>query len=569
VPAIQPYVRAFAEDHAGGIWIGTDGGYCRWQPRGIRYFEEHESVRAIHVDRQGDVWVGKDRGLTRLRHGGDIPDSPVPGLFGVKVWSIHEDPEGAMWFGTRTNGLYRWKDGRLTTYTTAQGLATNSIYQILEDRQGRFWLSGPNGVSSVLRRDLERTASDPSHRPAVKLYGTSEGFETTQMYGGVQPAGCTTPSGEVWFPSTAGAVRIGADPEGPIAAPPAVIYSVKADGREVGSFGDVDVPPGQGKLEIQYGAIQFRSQDRVRFRYQLEGFDPAWNETRSRLASYTNIPPGHYTFHLQSFDIAQPDDVSQAAVALDWRPHFYRASWFYVLCALGAAAAAGSAYQARMRQAHARFEAVLGERNRLAREMHDTLIQGCTGVSAVLEAVASLPAEQQAAHRNLLDCARSQIRAVTDEARDAVWNLHRGSRSEISRLVDQMARQAAAASQVPVHFEASGKPVVLHPLVEHDIIMVVREAVSNAIQHGRPGSVLLRVRFQRGRIKISVVDDGCGFQPDQVQPQQGGHFGLIGMRERTERLGGRFAVRSAPGKGTELSFDVPVRGVSRKQGATA
>jgi len=568
IPGIQPYVRAFAEDHAGGIWIGTDGGYCRWRPDETRFFEEHESVRALYVDRQGDVWVGKDRGLTRVRHGTETADSPIPRLRGLKVWAIHEDPEGALWFGTRTSGLFRWKAGRLSVYTTARGLAGNSIYQIQEDRYGSFWLSGPNGISSITRRDLELTASDPSYRPAVRLYGTSEGLETTQMYGGVQPAGCITPSGEIWFPSTAGAVRIGPDPEGPAPAPPAVIYSVEADGREVGTNGDVELPPGQGKLEIQYGAIEFRSQDRLRFRYQLEGFDGGWTETRARRVSYTNIPAGRYRFRLQAFDIAQPGVVSQAAVSFDWHPHFYHAWWFYVLSTGCLAGAAWFTYQTRMRQAHARFDAVLGERNRLAREMHDTLIQGCTGVSALLEALASMSEEHGPAAKHLLDCARAQVRAITDEARAAVWNLHRGGRHEISRLVDQMARQACAASQVPVRFEITGKPVVLDPLIEHDIMMVAREAVSNAIRHAHPHEVSLTMRFERGRIRMSVLDDGCGFEPGEVFPQSGGHFGLIGMRERTERLGGHFAVRSRPGKGTELCVDVPVRGPAReKQGA--
>ncbi len=570
VPLIQPYVRAFAEDHEGGVWIGTDGGYCRWRPDGTRCFEAHESVRSLYVDRQGDVWVGKDRGLTRLRNGGEVSDSPIPRLREEKVWAIHEDAEGALWFGTRSSGLFRWKSNQLTAYTTAQGLANNSIHQILEDRAGTFWLSGPNGVSSIVRHDLELTASDPSHRPAVKLYGTSEGLETTQMYGGVQPAGCTTASGEVWFPSTAGAVRIGADPEGSVSAPPAVIYRVEADGREVGAEGDIELPPGQGKLEIQYGAIQFRSQDRVRFLYQLENFDTGWTETRARRAGYTNIPAGRYRFRLLAFDIAQPGAMSQASVSFNWRPHFYHAWWFYLLCIACLAGAAWFTYQARMRQAHARFEAVLGERNRLAREMHDTLIQGCTGISALLEAMASMPAEHGLSARNLLDCARAQIRAITGEAREAVWNLHRGGNSGFSLLVDQMARQACAASQVPVRFETSGKPVVLDPLTEHDIMMVAREAVCNAIRHAHPNEVALRIDFGRGRIRMSVQDDGCGFEPGEALPQTGGHFGLIGMRERTERLGGKFAVRSTPGKGTELCVDVPVRSAAReKQGAVS
>jgi len=567
VPGINPYVRAFAEDRGGGVWIGTDGGYCRWRPDGTRCFEEHESVRSMYVDRQGDVWVGKDRGLTRLRNGGEVADSPIPRLRREKVWAIHEDSEGGLWFGTRTSGLFRWKDGKLSAWSTAQGLASNSIYQILEDRRGFLWLSGPNGISSISRRDLERAAVDPSFLPAVKPYGTSEGLQTTQMYGGVQPAGCISSSGEIWFPSTAGAVRIGSDVGDPVAAPPAVIYRVEVDGRDVGfgSEGTIVLPPGEGKLNVEYGAIQFRSQDRVRFRYQLEGFDNGWTETRARRASYTNIPAGNYRFRLLAFDIAQPGATSQASVAFEWRPHFYHAWWFYLVCVGCIGAAVWSFYRARMRQAHARFEAVLGERNRLAREMHDTLIQGCTGVSALLEAVASMSKEQTAAAANLLDCAREQIRVITDEAREAVWNLHRGGRCEISQLVDQMAKQACAASHVPVRFESSGKPVVLDPTVEHDIMMVAREAVHNAIRHAHPSEVSLRMQFQRGRIRLSVLDDGCGFRPDEVGPHDDGHFGLIGMRERTERLGGQFAVRSAPGKGTELCVEVPVRPPARER----
>jgi len=565
VPLIQPYVRAFAEDHDGGVWIGTDGGYCRWKPEGTHCFEEHESVRAIYVGHQGEVWVGKDRGLTRLRGDGDVADSPIPQLRHEKVWAIHEDTEGGLWFGTRTGGLFRWKDGRLASWTTAQGLASNSIFQILEDRHGALWLSGPNGISSISIRDLEHAAADPTFLPAVKLYGTSEGLESTQMYGGVQPAGCISASGEIWFPSTAGAVKIGADADTP-AAPPALIDRVEADDREVGAAGTVVLPPGQGKLNIEFGAIQFRSQERVRFRYQLENFDNSWTETSARRASYTNIPPGHYTFRVLAFDIAQPDATSQASVSFDWRPHFYRAWWFYLLCLGCLACAVWSVYRARMRQAHARFAAVLGERNRLAREMHDTLIQGCTGVSALLEAVASMPREQTAAAANLLDCAREQVRVITDEARAAVWNLHRGGRSEISELVDQMAKQACAASQVPVRFESSGRPVVLEAPVEHDIMMVAREAVHNAIRHAHPREVSVRMQFERGKLRLSVLDDGCGFEPAEVSPHADGHFGLIGMRERTERLGGRFAVRSAPGRGTELSVEVPVQAGSREKG---
>ena len=557
MPAIQAYIRGFAEDHDGGVWIGTDGGYCRWSDGGSKYFELHESVRALLVDRSGNVWIGKDRGLTRLRGGGFVPDVPIARLESEKVWAIHEDAEGGLWFGTRNSGLFRWKRGKLTSYTTAQGLASNSIFQILEDRRGMLWISGPNGVSSISRFDLEATSRDPSYRPLIKLYGTSDGLQTTQMYGGVQPAGCLSASGEVWFPSTAGPVRIGPDPESSTAAPPAVINRVVADGRDVRRLGVVDLPPGQGKLEIQYSAIQLRSQDHVRFRYQLEGFDHGWTETRARRVLYANIPPGRYRFRLLSFDIDQPRTASEAAVSFNWRPHIYQTRLFYFLCITSLAAIVWGTHKLKLRQAHARFSAVLEERNRLAREMHDTLIQGCTSVSALLEALASMRQERPDGSSELLNYARSQIRETADEARRAVWNL-RQSGPEIDNLLERMTQQASFGSKIPVRFEACGKPRVLDPLIEHDLVMIAREAVHNAVRHAAPNEVRLKVSFDPCRIGLSVLDDGCGFDPGEAFSAASEHFGLIGMRERIKRLGGEFEVRSERGKGTEVLANIPL-----------
>lgn len=561
LPGVQPYIRAFAEDHAGDVWIGTDGGYVRWTPEGLRYFETHESVRALLVDRSGNLWVGKDRGLTRLRNGSFAPDAPIAPLQSQKVWAIHEDPEGGLWFGTRSSGLFSWKRGRLTSYTTAQGLSSNSIFQILEDRRGTFWISGPNGVSSISRSDLETTARDASHPPAVKLYGTSDGFETTQMYGGVQPAGCISSSGEIWFPSTAGPVRIGADPDEPQSAPPAVIYRLTADGRDVRASGLANLPPGQGKLEIQYGAIQLRSQDRVRFRYQLEGFDHGWTETRARRVLYASIPPGTYRFRLLAFDMARPQFASEAAIALRWRPHVYQTTWFFLLCAGCLCAGVWGIHKLRMRQAHERFAAVLEERNRLAREMHDTLIQGCTSVSALLEAIASIKNGRSDSSDELLNCARLQITETADEARRAVWNLRQSTSKdpELAELLQRMTRQASSGSSVPVHFEACGRPRVLDPVVEHDIVMIAREAVHNAVHHADPKEVRLKIDFAPRGVALRISDDGCGFNPEEVFSSADEHFGLLGMRERTQRLGGRFEVRSEKGKGTEVSVNIPVR----------
>ena len=559
VTNIHPYIRAFAEDRDGGIWIGTDGGYCRWRPEGIDYYELHQSVRALLIDRGGDLWVGRDLGLSRL-HQGKPAEDPITGrLRGVKVWAIHEDPEGGMWFGTRGSGLFRWKQGHVTVYTTARGLASNSIYQIIEDRRGWFWMSGPNGISSVSRHDLDRMAQDPAWVPAVKLYGASDGLGTTQMYGGVQPAGCITAGGEIWFPSSEGPVRIGPDPEGPAGAPPTVINRVVADGRDVPATGEVVLPPGDGKLEFHYSAIRLRSPERVRFKYKLEGFDEWTEATSRRVASYTNVPPGRYRFRVVAFEMDQPRSTSEVSLPIRWRPHFYRAPWFYALCLVSLIGLVWVAHKMRMRQAHARFAAVLEERGRLAREMHDTLIQGCTGISVLLEAALSLKNSAPEMKSKLLENARDQMRATIDEARQAVWNL-RSTRADggIGQRLSEAAQQISLQSAVPIDCDTAGAPATLDPETGHHLLLVVREALNNAVRHGHPGRVSVRLHGDNGSLRVHIQDDGCGFVPETASQPGAAHYGIVGMRERIESLGGTFALDSAPGRGTGVEITLPL-----------
>jgi len=570
---VNDFVRALLESHDGSVWIGTDEGISRWhdgtltnylEPQGLAYF----SIRTLAETRAGDIWIGTERGVSHWREGRFVQDEVTARLRTEKIWAIHEDGDGGLWFGTRGAGLFRWRDGKLTVFGALQGLAGNSIYQILEDAQGTFWMSGPNAISAVSRRDLDRLADQPGFHPAVTLYGISDGVEATQIYGGVAPAGCLTPSGEVWFPSNRGPVRIVPLETRPGMLPQVVLDRVLVDGREMPASGRLVVPPGEGRLQISYAAVRLRSQERIRFRYMLEPFDHDWNEAlQRRTAFYTNVPPGEYRFRVQAFEMNMPESVTEAALAIEWRPHLYRTPWFLALCGLLLLGGALAAYRLRLRQVHARFRAVLEERNRVAREMHDTVIQGCASVSALLEAVVAVEQQHAGAGRELLDYARKQVRATVDEARRAVWNLRQSGTAspEFGPLLDQMAQQASNASRVPVCCETSGRPVVLDPAVEHDILMVAREAVYNSVKHAQPKEVRILVQFADDRIQMRVVDDGCGFDPSKALLAVGEHFGLVGMRERTERLGGRFEIRSTLGKGTELLVEVPVRSAAAEK----
>jgi len=561
------FVRAFLESHDGSIWIATDEGLNRWQnglltnyrmSDGLCYF----SIHALMEDTQGDLWIGTDRGASHWRKGHFTQDVVTERLRSEKVWTIHEDSDGGMWFGTRGSGLFRWRAGKMTSYTSAHGLASNSIYEILEDRHGTFWMSGPNGITSVARADLDRMADQPDYRPAVTLYGLSDGVEATQMHGGVQPAGCITPSGELWFPSNRGPVRILPDQTRPAVLPQVKIEQVLIDGREAQTSGRLVVPPGEGKLQINYSAIRLRSQERIRFRYMLEGFDRDWNEALStRVAYYTNLPAGQYKFRVQAFEMGMPEKVTEATLPIEWRPHIYRSWWFLAACALSILGGVILIYRLRLQQVHDRFQAVIEERNRIAREMHDTVIQGCVSTSALLEAVASVDPEMAGPRKVLLDSARNQIRATVDEARQAVWNLRQeGAASpEITQLLGQMAQQASQASGAQVRIEVSGNPVPLDRTVEYVVLMVAREAVSNAVHHAQPKEVRIQVCFDTDAMQMRVVDDGNGFDPKEAFASQGSHFGLIGMRERVEHVGGHFSVESAPGHGTQLFIDVPLQ----------
>jgi signal transduction histidine kinase len=274
---------------------------------------------------------------------------------------------------------------------------------------------------------------------------------------------------------------------------------------------------------------------------------------------YTNVPPGPYRFRVVAFDMDQPRSTSEASLPIRWHPHFYQALWFYALCLVSLAAAVWVAHKMRMRQAHARLAAVLEERGRLAREMHDTLIQGCTGISVLLEAALSLKNSVPETKSELLESARDQMRATIDEARQAVWNLRSTpAAGGIGQRLSETAQQISRQSGVPIECDTAGAPAALDPESGHHLLLVVREALNNAVRHGRPGRVSVRLEGERGDLRVRIQDDGCGFVPETASQPGAAHYGIAGMRERIESLGGIFALDSAPGRGTGIEITLPL-----------
>jgi signal transduction histidine kinase len=204
---------------------------------------------------------------------------------------------------------------------------------------------------------------------------------------------------------------------------------------------------------------------------------------------------------------------------------------------------------------------VLDERNRLAREMHDTLIQGCVSVSALLEAHSSLGHAEADAKHDLMDCARTQLRTTIDEAREAVWNLRQASDPAANLIpsLHKMTEEVTREFAIPVEYSISGKPFDFHQEMLHELLMVVREAIYNAVRHGHPTQINVDISFDSSECKVRVVDDGAGFDPEAVASLPVGHYGLVGMKERVQRIGGRFVLSSRSGAGTEIILRIPRR----------
>jgi ligand-binding sensor domain-containing protein/signal transduction histidine kinase len=565
---VNNFIRAFLQGRDGSVWIATDEGVSRWRSEGITNYQMRDglayfSTRSLLEDRNGDIWIGTDWGLSRLHGNSFESDGATEALKNEKVWAIHEDSNGGLWFGTRTGGLYRWRSGSMTHYTVAQGLASNGIYELLEDGKNNFWISGPNGISAVSRRELDYIADHPSRPVALTLYGVSDGLETIQMCGGEKPAGVLTTAGEVWFPtSSKGPVRVSIGSPMPSKPAPVVIDQAVTDGLQIPATSGISLGPDNAKLELHYGVVLLRSQERIRFRYMLDGFDKTWSDASpARVAYYTNLPPGRYHFRVAAFEMNNPEQVASTSLEIVQRPHFYRTSWFLGCSVLLLGASVWGIYQFRLGQLHARFRAVLNERNRLAREMHDTLIQGCASVSALLEAYSSLAQRQPDSSGDLLDCARTQLRSTIEEARQAVWGLRSSSEStsDISSLLGQMTEQFSHEFAVPVECQVSGKPFALDQSIVHEVLMVAREALYNSVRHAQPKKVQLSVCFEENSCRVRVCDDGSGFDPAALSHLQKNHYGLIGIKERVKRIGGKFTLYSEIGVGTDLSVEVPRR----------
>lgn len=549
------FIRAFLQTRDGAIWIATDEGVSRVLGKGSERYTEasglvYFSTRCLLEDRRGGVWIGTDRGVSLWRDGKFQNNAVTAALAKEKVWSILQDRTGVLWFGTRDDGLFRYAEGKMQQITTAEGLPSNSIYQLLQDRGGTFWITGPDTIASLPEQPLDRAVLSPHQSLSVQVFTMPFGADGAQMYGGRQPAGFLAPDNTLWFPTSKGAAYIKTpQPRSVARSPRAIINAVEEDGRNTPTKDHLEIAADVTRLSVSFGAVFLRSPAGVRFRYRLEPLESAWNTTETEdTATYTNLTAGHYRFRVQAVDAAHPEALSETQLEFTKSPFFYQTWWFYALMLFALALAIWGVYRFRVGQIRTRFQAVLAERNRLAREMHDTVIQGCTGISALLEAIASR--KDGKLDTELLDFAREQTRATIDEARHAVWDMrHDENEVNLFEAMSKLAEQTSREHGNSVTLNTAAASLKLGTSAAHEVLMTVREAVYNAIQHSGSDRIEMSAEEHEGEWTIRVADFGRGFEFARGQVQDG-HFGMLGMQERMKRLGGRLEVRSTIGAGT-------------------
>ena len=554
---VNNFVRVIVQDGAGGVWIGTDGGLSHWYQNvskapAINTVLGYTEVRDILAEGSGDLWVATAEGIKFLHNGAFEENSVTNQLKQEKVLTLCKDSTGGLWFGTEDNGIFRWKNGRISHYTRSNGLPTDQIYKIIEDKNHRIWFSSSNGISSTNLTSFENVGNQPSRHLPVTFYAAGEDMQCQQVYGEIQPAGFVARDGHVWFPGVEGPIRMPLTIEEPAAPAPVTIDDIVVNGRSVDAAYQITLRPNTSRVEFHFTTILPQSPERIRYRYKLFGFDKEWMDSSSdRVADYTNLPPGPYEFHVIAYDLNNPSGVTEAKVALVQKPYFYRTSWFLWICVLMVIAITFAGNRIYVRNLHARYAGILQERERVARELHDTLIQGCTTVSALLDASVLT---QGASSEELLAHAREQIRETTENTRRAVWNLRNDERSndQLDCAMDSLVTKFREDFELPVQIHVSGKPFNINEECEHELMMVTREALYNSARHSHASTVSVTLNYDSTGLALELADNGIGFDIEEVMQHDDLHYGLKGIRERIARIKGNLTIQSIIGKGTSI-----------------
>ena len=597
-------IRSLLVDDDRSLWIGTRRGLVHWAGTPGAPFERINHLpsdligamlRGQHSllgsSSQHPLWVATLNGLSsidrndgRLKGLHQIDNFPpaIPQISGTSIvqnydfpntmasaviTSLAEDSSGALWVGTRSHGLaVMTAVGFIRSLPPASGLPLN-INSLLADGRGHLWLGTPRGIFRVSTDDLQHCLTAAECSPPVARFGYADGMPTEETTATGHPAALLAADGTLWFATAKGVATLNpAAMHETAVPPPVVIQRFLVDNA---AQAQTSQPPrfafGHNSFTFDYAGLSFAAPSRVRYRYLLSGFDKQWTEAGTRrTAYYTNLPPGRYVFRVQAANSDGLWNRTGAELAFTIRPPFYRRAWFYLLVALALASLAYAIYYLRVRRLRSEFDAVLAERSRIAREIHDTLAQNFVGISIQLQlAEQFLATNNTAGITDQLQQTRALVQEGLNDARQSIWELRASVAQDslptrISRAAER-AKRNGIADRVTI----GGIYRPLDASVEKEVLRIAQEALANVARHAHATEVHVELRYESDRLLLSVVDNGTGFDPDAVS-STGDHFGLEGMRERAAGLAATLSITSAPGGGTTLRLMLPLPRTERR-----
>ena len=565
-------VNTIAEDLHGNLWVDSNSEKELLRIGGTTVREEFalpqiQSVHVLTADFSGNLWIGLTTGdLARFRNGRtEVIQFPLAQP--SRVRQVLATQEGDILAATAA-GMLVWHAGAPLVLDTRNGLPCSELNGIIRDNGENLWLHSACGLIEIQNRDFVRWLEFPKGRIDFKVFDVLDGMLPGNAF--YQPA-ARSADGRLWFAN--GNVLQMIDPANLVHnrfPPPVRVEEIVADRRHYSAEKLLGLPEHTRDLEIDYTALSFMAPQKMRFRYQLVGHDKDWQDAGARRAAfYTDLPPGPYQFHVIASNNDGLWNEAGATVAFSIAPAIYQTPWFRIVCLIAAASILWMFYWLHLNRVTRRIQDQLAtrmeERERIARELHDTLLQGFQGLMLRFQSVLkNIPSTSSA--KEMMESALDRADAVLLEGRQRVHDLREGGLTG-DGLWDQLVQWGEElASPGAIGFSASvlGTPRPLDPTICNEVYQIGREALSNAYRHSSATHIEMEITYSRKSMRLIIRDDGRGMDDSIARSGKAGHWGIFGMRERAQQIGAQFNIWTSSEAGTEVEIRIAAKLANRR-----